>query len=54
MAAERGGALNGALHVLDADFDAALGELIYGGGELTRNLLGFAAAEDATEEASAG
>jgi hypothetical protein len=45
VAAERGGALNGTLHVVDADMETALREMIYGGGELTRNLLGFANTE---------
>jgi hypothetical protein len=42
VAAEEGAAPDGSLHVSDACFDTALREMIYGGGELTRQLLGFA------------
>ena len=34
---------NGSLRVTDSCFDTALREMLFGGGELTRNLLGFTA-----------
>ena len=43
VAAEEGATSNGSLRVTDAYFDTALREMIYGGGDLTRTLLGFAA-----------
>lgn len=36
---------DGTLQVNDAHFDTALREMLFGGGELTRNLLGFTAGE---------
>ena len=41
VAAEEGSAADGSLKVTDAHFDTALREMVYGGGELTRSLLGF-------------
>ena len=48
IAAEKGMATDGSLPVSDACFDIALREMIYGGGELTRQLLGFASPKSAT------
>jgi hypothetical protein len=45
IAAEKGTSADAPLHVSDACFDMALREMIYGGGELTRQLLGFASAK---------
>ena len=42
FAAERQSNGSDSLRLTDNDFDEALRELLFGGGELTRNLLGFA------------
>jgi cell division protease FtsH len=42
FAAERNSSGGDSLRLTDDDFDEALRELLFGGGELTRNLLGFA------------
>ena len=42
IAAEQQSSGEESLRLTDADFDEALRELLLGGGELTRNLLGFA------------
>ncbi len=41
IAAENGSQQNGKLHLTDGSFDTALREMVCGGGELTRSLLGF-------------
>jgi ATP-dependent 26S proteasome regulatory subunit len=43
IAAEENSTADGTLRLTDAHLEAALRELVLGGGELTRNLLGFAA-----------
>ena len=45
IAAEDGAERDGVLHVSAAHFDTALREMVYGGGALTRQLLGFAPSE---------
>jgi len=45
FAAEENAGGNGTLRVTQAHFDSAMKELVLGGGELTRNLLGFASAK---------
>jgi hypothetical protein len=54
IAAEERSARNGSLRVTDAHCGEALRELLLGGGELTRSLLGFAAEEAGTEGDQAG
>ena len=47
-----GSAVDGVLQLTDRHFDAAMEDLVLGGGELTRNLLGFAAGQGESPEQS--
>ena len=49
FAAEEDSRDNGSLRVTDEHCDASLRELVVGGGALTKNLLGFGAAEEELE-----
>jgi ATP-dependent 26S proteasome regulatory subunit len=51
IAAEQGSVIEGTLQVTDTCFDIALREMVYGGGALTRNLLGFSTEGNSEKDA---